>query len=269
MRNAYSGYTYQKHITQLLLSIMDVERNISKIEIEAKVNDNFDDLLVSVNDEEYNFQIKDFENVKLDQLLIEDKYLIIKGKAHKLSDNKNILFFKHIDIVPNAKILDFDCFKNDNLYIILMSRTDVDGVIEDLYKGNLNRKFEIESYLSELLDKRVWLVKKSDLPSLKIYSNDLRQESVKISHTLIEFGKLLLIEGKPGVGKSHFVNSFFEEYQPNILYRFWIGNQESDYQERLKFQNFIQDLNIKLFHDLKDRSISDLFKEIEKRKLTL
>lgn len=36
----------------------------------------------------------------------------IKGKAHKLSNNKNILFFKEIDIVPNAKILNFDCFKN-------------------------------------------------------------------------------------------------------------------------------------------------------------
>lgn len=71
MRNAYSGYTYQKHITQLLLSIMDVERNVSKIEIEAKVDNNFDDLIVSINNEEYSFQIKDFENVKLDQLVIE------------------------------------------------------------------------------------------------------------------------------------------------------------------------------------------------------
>jgi len=268
MRNAYSGYTYQKHITQLLLSIMDVKRNISKIEIEAKVNDNFDDLLVSINNEEYNFQIKDFENVKLNQIVFENKNLIIKGKAHKLSDNKNILFFKYINIVPNAKILDFDCYKNDNLYIISMSRNDVDIFIDDLYEGNLSRRFEVENYLNKQLDKRVWLINRADLPSLKIYSTDLRQESVKVNHKLIEFEKLLLIEGKPGIGKSHFVNSLVEEYQSNILYRFWVGNQESDYQDRLKFQNFIQDLNIKLFHDLKDRSVSDLFKEIEKRNLT-
>jgi NACHT domain. len=268
MRNAYSGYTYQKHITQLLLSIMDVERIISKIEIEAKVNDNFDDLLLSINNEKYSFQIKDFDNVKLDQLIIEDKNLIIKGKAHKLSNNKNILFFKEIDIVPNAKILNFDCFKNDNLYIISMSRTDVDLFIDDLYSGNLNRKYEIENYLSKTLDNRVWLIDRSDLPSLKTYTTDLQQESVKINHTLVEFEKLLLIEGKPGVGKSHFVNSLVEVYPLNILYRFWIGNQESNYLERLKFQNFLQDLNVKLFHDLKKREISILLKEIEKRKLT-
>ncbi|MET3535782.1 NACHT domain-containing protein [Chryseobacterium limigenitum] len=269
MRNAYSGYTYQKHITQLLLSIMDVERQISKIEIEAKIDNNFDDLLVSINNEEYNFQIKDFENVKLDQLFIEDKNLIIKGKAHKLSKSRNIVFFKHIDIVPNAKILDFDCLKNGNLHIISMSRTDADLFIDDLYNGNLNRKYEIENYLSETLDKRIWLIERFDLPSLKTYSTDLQQESVKINHTLVEFEKLLLIEGKPGVGKSHFVNSLVEEYPQNILYRFWVGNQESDYLERLKFQNFLRDLNVKLFHDLKSREITDLFKEIERRKLTL
>ncbi|WP_159476487.1 hypothetical protein [Chryseobacterium sp. 18068] len=268
MRNAYSGYTYQKHMTQLLLSIMDVERNILKIEIEAKVDNNFDDLLVYINNEEYSFQIKDFENVKLDQLVIDYENLIIKGKAHKLSKSKNIVFFKHIDIVPNAKILDFDCLKNGNLYIISLSRTDADLFIDDLYSGNLNRKYEIENYLSETLDKRIWLIERSDLPSLKTYSTDLQQESVKINHTLVEFEKLLLIEGKPGVGKSHFVNSLVEEYPLNILYRFWVGNQESDYLERLKFQNFVQDLNVKLFHDLKYREIPDLFKEIKRRKLT-
>ncbi|MDQ8144421.1 ATP-binding protein [Chryseobacterium sp. CFS15] len=269
MRNAYSGYTYQKHITQILLSIMDVERNISKIEIEAKVDDNFDDLLVHINNEQYSFQIKDFEDVTLEQLIIDGENLIIRGKAHKLSKNKNIVFFKNIDIVPNAKVLDFDCFKKDNLHIISMSRADVDFFIDDLYNGNLNRKFEIENYLSKTLDNRIWIIDKSDLPSLKTYSTDLQQESIKINHTLVEFDKLLLIEGKPGVGKSHFVNSLVEIYPLNILYRFWVGNQESDYQERLKFQNFLQDLNVKLFHDLKNREIYDLFKEIQRRKLTL
>ncbi|WP_294297620.1 hypothetical protein [uncultured Chryseobacterium sp.] len=269
MRNAYSGYTYQKHITQLLLSIMDVERKISKIEIEAKVDDNFDDLLVSINNEEYSFQIKDFENITLDQLVVEDENLIIKGKAHKLSKSKNIVFFKHIDIVPNDKVLEFNCLKKGNLYFISMSRTDADLFIDDLYSGNLNRKYEIENYLSETLDNRIWLIERSDLPSLKTYTTDLHQESVKINHTLVEFEKLLLIEGKPGVGKSHFVNSLVEEYPVNILYRFWVGNQESDYLERLKFQNFVQDLNVKLFHDLKNRDITDLLKEIERKKITL
>ena len=57
MRNAFSGYTYQEQITLLLLSIMDVEREILNIEIEAKVNDLFDDLIISLRDEILSFQI--------------------------------------------------------------------------------------------------------------------------------------------------------------------------------------------------------------------
>ena len=48
MKNAFSGYTYQKQVTLLLLSVMDVERSISKIEIEAKTPDNFDDLVINI-----------------------------------------------------------------------------------------------------------------------------------------------------------------------------------------------------------------------------
>ena len=36
MKNALIGYTYQKHVTELLLAKMDVERNIDKIEIETE-----------------------------------------------------------------------------------------------------------------------------------------------------------------------------------------------------------------------------------------
>ena len=91
MRNAFSGYTYQEQITLLLLSIMDVEREILNIEIEAKVNDLFDDLIISLRDEILSFQIKDFESINLSELIIEKENISIKGKKHKLSKNKNIL----------------------------------------------------------------------------------------------------------------------------------------------------------------------------------
>src|SRR5690606_5446903 len=49
---------------------------------------------------------------------------------------------------------------------------------------------------------------------------------------------------------------------------FWIGNQDRDYQERLKFENFIRDLNTKLFYDQKTRTVEELLKKIEKEKKT-
>lgn len=268
MRNAYSGYTYQKHITLLLLSIMDAERNISCIEIEAKVDNKFDDLKISVNDDMLYFQIKDFETINLTDLIIKDGELLIKGKPHKLSKHKNILFFKHIDIIPNSKILDFDCYKLEDVYIISLNRRNVDIYIDNLYNGNLNRRYEIEAFLNDLLDERTWKIDRINLPVLKTFNTDLQENSVNISHKLLEFEKILLIEGKPGVGKSHFVNSLTELYPQNVLYRFWIGNQDRDYLDRLKFKNFMQDIFTKIFKDLKDRSISDLFQEFKKRKIT-
>lgn len=268
MRNAYSGYTYQKHITFLLLSMMDVERNISYIEIEAKVNNKFDDLTISIDNENFYFQIKDFETVTISDLVIKNGELLIKNNPHKLSEHKNILFFKYIEFQPNFNILGFDCYKLNNIYIISMSRQDVDISIDKLYGGNLNRRYEIEVFFNQLLDKRKWEITRLDLPVLETFNIDLEEESIKISHNLLEFEEILLIEGKPGIGKSHFVNSLTEQFSENILYRFWVGNQDKDYQERLKFKNFIRNINIKLFHDLKDRSISEIFKAIENKNLT-
>jgi hypothetical protein len=47
------------------------------------------------------------------------------------------------------------------------------------------------------------------------------------------------------------------------LYRFWIGNQDKDYQERLKFSSFIKDINIKIFGDQEERSEKEIFKKLQ------
>lgn len=45
-RNSIKGYTYQQSIFTLFLAIMDTERRISKIELEALDTKNFDDIYV-------------------------------------------------------------------------------------------------------------------------------------------------------------------------------------------------------------------------------
>lgn len=269
MKNAYSGYTYQKQVTLLLLSIMDVERNISGIEIEAKTEDNFDDLIITLNEENYQFQIKDFENISLDNLEIKQNKIYILGKSHKLSIKKNILFFKYLSITPNEKFLGFPCFKfAKNILLVSLSRTQISEKISTLYQNNQLRRNEIESFFSWVLDNRIWQIKREALPQLKTFIIKLQEKSIQISHKLLQFEKLLLIEGKPGVGKSHFANTLIKKYKNNILYRFWIGNQDRDYQERLKFSNFIQDINIKLFNDLKDRSEEVILQKLQSENKT-
>ncbi|WP_299782717.1 hypothetical protein [uncultured Formosa sp.] len=270
MKNAFSGYTYQKQVTFLLLSLMDVERNISKIEIEAKTTDNFDDLVITTNSEVIQFQIKDFQNIKFNDLKIQDNKVIIKGhKPLELSSKQNIIFFRNISFKSNEEILNFPSYKlANNISIISLSRTQIDEKIDDLYINNPRRRNEIDSFFNTTLDKRIWEISRESLPELKVFITELQEESVTISHKLLKFDKLLLIEGKPGIGKSHFVNTLTKEYESNILYRFWVGNQDRDYQERLKFENFIRDLNTKLFYDQNTRTIEELLDELKVEKKT-
>jgi hypothetical protein len=270
MKNAFSGYTYQKQVTFLLLSLMDVERNISKIEIEAKTTDNFDDLVITTNSEVIQFQIKDFENIKFNDLKIQDNKVIMKGhKPLELSSKQNIIFFRNISFKSNEEILNFPSYKlANNVSIISLSRTQIDEKIDDLYVNNPRRRNELDSFFNTTLDKRIWKISRESLPQLKVFITELQEESVTISHKLLKFDKLLLIEGKPGIGKSYFVNTLTKEYENNILYRFWVGNQDRDYQERLKFENFIRDLNTKLFYDQKTRTIEELLDELKVEKKT-
>lgn len=269
MRNAFSGYTYQQQVILLFLSIMDVERNILQLDIEAKINDNFEDLIISNEAETFQLQIKDFDDVSINDLKIEKNKISIKGKFHKLSRNQNILFFKHIDIKPNEKFLNFPSYRlNNNVSIVSLSRVQIDSKIEKLYRSNLQRQNEIDSFFNSILDRRIWSVTLDSLPQIKIFLTELHEKSVSISHKLLEFESLLLIEGKPGVGKSHFVNTLSKEYKNSLIYRFWIGNQDRDYQDRLKYENFIRDLNAKLFHDQKIRKEEELLNKLKQENNT-
>jgi len=249
---------------------MDVERNISKIEIEAKTTDNFDDLIISTNSESFHFQIKDFEDVSIEDLMIQNNEIFIKGKPHKLSSKHNVIFFKNISVKPNEKTLNFHSYKlNSNVSIISLSRVQIDKKISKLLISNPQRKNELDCFFNSILDNRIWEISRDSLPQLKVFITELQEKSVSISHKLLKFETLLLIEGKPGVGKSHFVNTLTKEYENNILYRFWIGNQDRDYNERLKFENFIRDLNTKLFYDQKARTAQALFEKLKDEEKTL
>ncbi|MFC5048267.1 hypothetical protein ACFSTE_02480 [Aquimarina hainanensis] len=267
MRNAYIGYTYQQQVTLLFLALMDVERFISTIEIEAKTPDNFDDLIVCTKSKTYHFQIKDFNNVTLEDLEIEGDTISINGKEHKLSTKHNVLFFNTIKIKQNDNFLGFPSYKfEDNITFISLSRSQIHSKLNQLYQDNLVRKNQIEAFFSSILDNRIWTIRREMLPKLKTFITKLQEKSVLISHKLLEFEDILFIEGKPGVGKSHFVNTLLKEYKHTILYRFWIGNQDKDYEERLKFERFIADLNTKLFNDIKSRTEEELLKKLKRKK---
>lgn len=64
-KNAFIGYTYQEQITFLFLAKMDIERKIESIEIEADVNNNFDDIVINLGNKTFNCQIKDYDSISM------------------------------------------------------------------------------------------------------------------------------------------------------------------------------------------------------------
>ena len=268
-QNAFFGYSYQQCITFLMLAKMDVEREIEAIEIEAVVNNNFDDIKISSKDRTTYCQLKDIDNISLDDLTIENHQIIIKGKGHKLSDGINVLFFKNIDVVCNDYFWGIPAYKTSNLYIISLSREEAGKIVSKLYKYNEKRESCIERYLNTCLDERKLNIKREELPSIDIFNIHLLEKTVNVGKKLLEVEDILFVEGKPGVGKSHLVTCLAEEYKNSLVYRFWVSNQDKDYKARLIYQNFLSNISKELFQDYRYRTEDEIISYISENKKTV
>jgi nucleoside-triphosphatase THEP1 len=132
-----------------------------------------------------------------------------------------------------------------------MSRVEIEQKIEDLYNSDYSRKYIIDKYFSESLDNRSLNIKKDELPTIQIFKTYLIEPTVNVAVKILDIQNILLIEGKPGVGKSHLVNNLEKKFKNNLVYRFWVSNQDSNYHERLQYSNFIFDLSKKIYQNLK------------------
>lgn len=253
MRNAYIGYSYQHHVTTLLLSKMDVERKITSLQIEADVNNDFDDLTLVSEKDKYYCQIKDFEEISIDKLDFQEGQIVINRKKHIISDATNIVFFKKIELKQNATVLGFPAFHYKGVYLVSLSRSEIDDVITSLYTKSSQRIGIIQRFFSKRLDSRNLTILREDLPSINVFRTELLEPTVDVGKKQLEIQNLLFIEGKPGVGKSHLVKILKNSYANNLVYRFWISTQDKDYNDRLKYTNFISDFSKKLFNDLLHR----------------
>jgi len=268
-RNALLGYSYQKCITFLMLAKMDVEREIEEIEIEATVDNNFDDIKISINNTLTYCQIKDIDNISYNDLKIEESQIIIKSKGHKLSNEMNLLFFKDIDIICNALYLGFPAYKISNVYIIPLSREKAGTIICNLYKYNEERESIVNQFFNIRLDQRRLSIKQEELPTIDIYDIHLLEKTINVGKKLLEFEDILYIEGKPGVGKSHLGTCLAKEYENCLVYRFWVSNQDKDYKARLIFQNFLSNISKELFQDYRYRTEDEIIEFLNKNKKTV
>lgn len=253
MKYAFIGYSYQWLASSLLLAKMDAERNIDEMEIEAAIQNNFDDVKIRCGLEHYFFQIKDMDAMTLDKLAVSGNEISIKGKSHKLSGHSNIIIFKEIDIIPDSEVLGMPAYNFSGVFIISMSRKEMIEKIHELYALDENRKNIIEYFFNGRLDQRILKISREQLPSIALFSTELLETTVNVARERLLVENILLIEGKPGVGKSHFVNTITDQYPNNILYRFWTSSQDKDYDKRLKYENFLSELSKNIFGDYRER----------------
>jgi hypothetical protein len=265
-QNALFGYSYQQYITFLMLAKMDVEREINEIEIEAIVNNNFDDIKLSVDNALMFCQIRDKDNISCNDLRIKDNQIIIKGEVQKLSDGINVLVFKNIDVTCNTQILGFSAYKMSNVYIVSLSREKAGTIVSDFYNYNEKRESRIIQFFNVCLDKRKLNIKREELPSIDIYDIHLLEKTVNVGKNLIEFENILFVEGKPGVGKSHLVTCLAKEYKDSLVYRFWVSNQDKDNKARLIYQNFLSNISKKLFQDYRYRTEDEIIDYLSKNR---
>lgn len=265
-RNAFRGYSYQERIIFFLLAKMDLEREIDEIEVEADVQHKFDDAVIKIGKTTIYCQMKDMKNVTIDDLKITETSINIKGDTHSLSLDTNILFFKDIQITPNSTILGISSFQINNIHIVSLSRREVHQNILDLYKIDPKRESILNGFFSQKLDTVKFSIFREELPAINIFRTELLEETIDVSQEKLKFNDILWIEGKPGIGKSHFVNFLKKDYPNHILYRFWVSNQDKDYRDRLLFSSFLSNLSKEIFSSFKPKSEGEILNELENRK---
>ncbi len=263
MKNAYIGYSYQQYVTSLLLAKMDVEREFDVIEIEAPDRSNdFDDVKIQSGEHKFHLQIKDFDKISLSTLEVTGDTIVINGRPHRFSTSTNIICFRYIDIQPNSEIFGLPAFMHGPTYIVSLSREEVEKRINKLYDLNPGRESILNKFFGACLDNRKLKIERKDLPSIQVFDTKLVEPSIDVGRTHLEFENILVIEGKPGIGKSHLVTNLIKEYRGSIHYRFWISSQDKDYDQRLKFSNFIFDFSKKLFNDQVSRKADTILKKL-------
>ncbi|WP_154651772.1 NACHT domain-containing protein [Sediminispirochaeta bajacaliforniensis] len=244
---------------------MDIERTIESIEIEYDTDSNFDDLYIRSGSKSFYCPMKDFDSIELSDLAINPNSINIKNRTHKLSNDVNIIFFKSINIVPNTEILGIEAYLLEKVYLISLSREESLVKIENFYSQDIKRDLRIQQFFENCMDQRKRVINNHDLPIIDIFDKELYEPTVNVGEIPSLDSNELLIIGKPGIGKSHLVNVIKEQFSHVLLYRFWISNQDKDYENRLKYHCFIYDLGKELFNDQIQRNEDEIIEEINRQ----
>ena len=266
-RNSLKGYAYQNYIFTLLLAKMDTEREIVKIISEATDTKNFDDIYVKLfSGKQYRFQVKNYTDVKLTDIRVDPAAHVVKIKSNQNeynpADNNIFVLNADFEVSCDNKFLGIPAIQIDGIMIVPLSEENVADTIDGLYQ-HASREVQIIQFGYKFISSGKFEVTTTDLPPIITISTDLNQKTVFIRGVPEDFPTgITHIEGKPGVGKSHYVNEIINAYPDSIIYRFWIAAQDPELNERLRFEKFMEQIGLLAFQSPKSFTDDKLIEQL-------
>lgn len=271
--NAFKGYGYQDYVYLLCVVLMDTRSDVVCIKAETgKDKHDFDDIhLVTEGNTKYFFQVKNYKKFKESLYEVTAESVMINGtKSFLKTGEKNIVILQNSSLENNDSIFGLPARKEGELYLVTLSADQIASFIDEQYVGNLERNIQICHFANKRIVEAQFYVEKKDLPVYDILSHELKEKTLEIRNESLNIEKgILYVVGKPGVGKSHFVNELESQLDNFILYRFWISSQDGMKSDRLKYNTFMQELRYKLYRDFRKVNDKDIIEELRKRDITL
>lgn len=243
---------------------MDIERNIVKIESEALNTKQFDDIYIEMDDGiNYRIQVKNYAGTKIDDIIISEHIVKIKTNENQYnSDDNNVMIVNTNQIVTNTNFMGLPAINKNGIIIIPLTEEHVTEYLDDFYQTE-ERELQIIQKGIEFTCSEKFTVRISDLPEIITLSTDLQHKTIVLRKVpnCIKPGITFYI-GKPGVGKSHFVDELKNTFKDSIVYRFWVSSQDEQLRRRLQFDKFLTELGLLVYNTPRSFTIDELIVKI-------
>lgn len=261
-KNSLKGYVYQVNVLNAFVAKMDLKRNIKNIESEAEVKHEFDDMvIIDKNDNVLCFQVKNYEKFDINKVTIEDEVVKIVAGNTRSNSKFDPTFINGLivnkDFECDSEVLGFKSKLIDGIHVIPLTENNYDEQVGE-YVNNSRKEF-IQTQVINKISNALFEFKFDELPKLSLFSNDLKNETVKFNRIPEVINDLSWHLGAPGTGKSHWAGEIDEFYENSILYRFYADEHD---QKRLKFDRFIEDFTHRIFEAPEKKSYDEIVDKI-------
>lgn len=265
-RNALKGYTFQTYILTLFLAIMDTKRNICKIESECLTTKQFDDIWIQTEDNNcYRVQVKNYPNTTMDDITITDHIVTIGTNKNQYDPSDcNVLVVNTDKINTDTEFMGLPATIKKNITIIPITQDQVADNLDNLFQKE-DRELQIILKAYEFTCSAKLLITESDLPEIITLSTDLTNKTILLRQIPEQIKNgINYIVGKPGVGKSHYVEELTKVYSNALVYRFWVSAHDEHLRHRLQYDTFLTDIGLKAFKSPRSFSEDELIDKFSK-----